>query len=177
MKTCVFIIGTNGVGKSSTARAIMQAHGGLKKVGYQLSICSDNKVCFAGRYVDGSAYGGVDSLCGTAGLEDVVRRGLTEHEYIICEGSYMDTFGINLQRAIFSAPRQLVVLLFAPYDIINARLKERSKSTAIKGAMKRQTRCINSTKKWAGIGVPTMCIDTSANTPSEIAKMIEHRLI
>lgn len=66
MKTCVFIIGTNGVGKSSTARAIMQAHGGLKKVGYQLSICSDNKVCFAGRYVDGSAYGG--------GILFVVRR-------------------------------------------------------------------------------------------------------
>ena len=177
MKTCVFIIGTNGVGKSSVARAIMQAHGGLKKVGYQLSICGDNKVCFAGRYVDGSAYGGVDSIRGTAGLEDVVLMGLTEHEYIICEGSYMDTFGINLQRAIFSAPRQLVVLLYAPYDIINARLKERSKSTAIKGAIKRQKRCISATKKWAEIGVPIMCIDTSENAPSEIAYMIEQKLI
>ena len=120
MKTCVFITGTNSVGKTTLAKALIERFGGIKETAKELTFCNDSRVCFAGRYRDENRFGGVDALNCTRVLPDVVAKGLERCEVIFCEGSYLDTFGMNLTDAMFKAQRHLIVFLYADSKTIQA---------------------------------------------------------
>lgn len=173
MKTCVFIIGTNAVGKTTLAKEIISNYGGIGSMDEKLTYCKDSRVVMAGRYEDGKKFGGVDGFGETKILEDVVRTGLKDHEIIFCEGSFLASFGMNLLNAAFSAQKQLVVYLYAPIAEINKRLIDRS-GTGIKNdaVCKKQKSALTSAKKWASIGVPVLTFDTSKHRTKEIAKEI-----
>ena len=177
MKTCVFITGTNAVGKSSLAKEIIRNCGGIKQADKTLTICVDERICFAGKYSLTGKFGGVDGFNQTKCLENVVRSGLSNHEVIICEGMYMHSFGLNLTNAAFVADKQLVVFLYAPVDEIHKRLLARSgKGITNESVWKKQQNCASSARKWASIGVPVLSFDTSKTTVESIAKNVINKI-
>ena len=119
MKTCVFITGTNAVGKSALAWAIINRYGGVDRITNDVTYCKSGGISLAGKY-GVTRYGGVDRITNDKGssctsrLADVVEEALRNADVVICEGSFMNTFGLNLTNAMFKAQRYLVVSLFAP---------------------------------------------------------------
>ena len=172
-KTCVFITGTNAVGKSTLAKALIDRYGGIRQTGERLTICGDPRVCFAGKYVEGGKFGGVDGFNQTKCLEGVVREALAAHTVIICEGMYLHTFGLNLTNAAFAADRQLVVFLYCPVAEINRRLLARAgKGLQNEAVWRKQKNCATAARKWASIGVPVLTFDTSAVPMNTIADIV-----
>lgn len=174
MKTCVFITGTNAVGKSSLAKVLIERFGGgIKASDKMLTICNNERICLAGHYDNSKKFGGVDGFNQTKCLESVVRKGLANSDVIICEGMYLHTFGLNLTNAAFVADRQLVVFLYAPVKEIHRRLLERSgKGLTNDAVWKRQQNCATAARKWASIGVPVLSFDTSKYNADDIATMV-----
>ena len=177
MKTCVFITGTNAVGKSSLAKALIARYGGIKSASKTLTVCRNGRVCLAGHYENGRKYGGVDGFNQTKCLESVVREGLSSHDIILCEGMYLHTFGINLTNAAFVADKQLLVFLYCPVQEIHRRLLERSgKGLTNDAVWKKQLNCATAAKKWASIGVPVLSIDTSQIGTDAAAQMVINKI-
>jgi broad-specificity NMP kinase len=170
-KTCVFITGTNATGKTTLAKELQRRFGGLADVTPTISNCADNRICFAGKY-DGRKYGGVDSLNSTRVLAEIVERALQSHDVIICEGSYLHTFGNNLTNAIFKAERNIVILLYAPLQELNKRLIARSGAGVNVGIANKQKTCARSFAKWKSIGVEVRAFDTSKENPGQIAEAV-----
>lgn len=169
MKTCVFITGTNGVGKTTFAEALIEHYGGRTNISKTLTEVGDPRICFAGPYHPGHKYGGVDAFNCTRVLPEIVEAGLMSHDVIICEGMYLHTFGLNLTNSMFKAQRQLLVYLYAPTAVIKERLIRRSgaagsdrRGTAFDKVFQKQRNCANAARKWASIGVPVLAYDTSA---------------
>lgn len=176
MKTCVFITGTNAVGKSTLAKALINHYGGIKTADKRLTVCNNERVCFAGKYGDGK-YGGVDGFNQTKCLESVVREGLSAHELIICEGMYIHSFGMNLTNAAFVANKQLIVFLYCPVTEIHRRLLARSgKGMTNEAVWKKQIGAATSAKKWASIGVPVLSIDTSIHNTEAALEMVTKKI-
>ena len=176
MKTCVFITGTNAVGKSSLAKALIARYGGIKSASKTLTVCNNERVCLAGHYENGRKYGGVDGFNQTKCLESVVREGLSSHDIILCEGMYLHTFGINLTNVAFVADKQLLVFLYCPVQEIHRRLLERSCKVLTKYVVKTQLLCATAAKKWASIGVPVLSIDTSQIGTDAAAQMVINKI-
>lgn len=160
MKTCVFITGTNSSGKTTLAKALIGLFGGIEEATKELTVCRDRRICFAGRYSDESRYGGVDAFNCTRVLPDIVKMGLERSEVIICEGSYLDTFGNNLTNAMFQAQKYLVIMLYAEGTVLHNRLIERSKKGCNIGILTKQKNVLRAVKKWHEIGIPVQCYDT-----------------
>lgn len=182
MTTCVFITGTNAVGKSSVARAIMERCGGISAERDMVTYLADGTTCLAGRYL-GCKYGGVDRITNAKGssctseLANVVERGLSERKVIFCEGSFMNTFGLNLTNAMFKADKHLIVMLYADARTIWERLNGRSEGKNGKGrdfpkVMQRQRQCNIAAQKWHEIGVKVLQINSAENSPKQIANTI-----
>lgn len=172
-KTCVFITGTNAVGKTSLVKELITRYGGIKSADMNHTRCNDGRICFAGKYDMAKKYGGVDGFNQTKCLEGVVREGLKRHDVVVCEGMYLHTFGLNLTKAAFAADKQLVVFLYAPVSEINRRLLERSATGIANSAVwKKQQETAVSAKKWASIGVPVLSFDTSKVSTGEIADKV-----
>lgn len=177
MNTCVFITGTNCTGKSTLARALMRRFGGVTETTADTTFCG-GAAAFAGRY--SGKHGGVDSLNSTSVLEGVVRRALARVGTVFCEGSYLDTFGLNLTNALFAAEAQLVVLLHCPVGVLSRRIKDRRRSpltpqreaAVMEGVARKQRRCVSAARKYASIGVPVAAFDTSATATEEIADAV-----
>ncbi len=167
MKTCVFIIGTNGSGKTTLAKALIARCGGIASATKRLTELKDARFCLAGKYSDASSYGGVDGF-GTGQLEGVVREALATHETIFCEGSYLDTFGLNLLRAIFVADRQLVVCLRADAPVLAARIAARSGNRLTQSTLAKQDRRLRCVGKWRSVGVKTIVADTGRLSEGDI---------
>lgn len=125
MKTVVFITGTNASGKTTLAKELIRRYGGIVRMEGRTSVCADERITLAGKF-SGVKRGGVDGLNETRCLADMAREAFRSHEVFICEGSYMNTFGINLTNAMFTAPGHLVVSLYAPLAEIHNRLKKRT---------------------------------------------------
>lgn len=131
-KTVVFITGTNCVGKTTTAWALINLFGGVSSVIDDVTYCADKRYAFAGPYYADKRFGGVDritdgkgSAC-TSRLAEVVETALRNSDVVFCEGSFMNSFGLNLTNALFKGERQLVVSLYAPQKILYERLLARS---------------------------------------------------
>lgn len=188
MKTCVFITGTNCAGKSTIARCLQNHFGGVKMIDGDITLCEDSRAVFAGKYNAGRKHGGVDALNQTKTLADIVTRGLQQADVIFCEGSYFDTFGMNLLNAMFNAQSFLYVFLYCDGETLMRRHQERllagnrtgggknSPTDVLRGMLNKQKRTARSAKKWQSIGVPVICIDTSLTTPDEATAKILERL-
>lgn len=176
MKTCIFIIGTNCVGKTTLAKGLINKFGGIRDVTNNITFSNDGTMCLAGRYSDSKRHGGVDKLNSTKGLKEVVRTGLLKCDTIVCEGSFLDTFGMNLTNAMFVAERYIVVFLYAPLQEINKRLIDRSGNNITEEVIKKQQNCLRSAKKWASIGVPVLSFDTSKYSVNNIEDKIIERI-
>lgn len=171
-KTCVFLIGTNCSGKTTCAKELIRLCGGMTGQNKWLTQVADGRFCFAGKYGDGR-YGGVDSWNETKPLRAVVERALTAHDVIVCEGVKLHNNGGNLSTALFSAERRIVVFLYAPAKVLDARLRARSGSSVTLAILKDQQACARSLKRWAGMGgVKTLAFDTSVVNAAECASRI-----
>ena len=149
MKTCVFITGTNAVGKSSLAWAIIERFGGVDRI-------TNDK----------------GSSC-TSKLAEVVEEGLRHADLIICEGSFMNTFGLNLSNALFKADKHLVVSLYTDMATIYQRIIGRSNGKYGDGKrnwitiVRKQKQAMIAAQKWQSIGVKVLQMDTSKVTIEE----------
>ena len=184
MKTVVFITGTNSSGKSSIALNLIERFGGIAKEQSFVTYCNDGKNAFAGVY-QGLSYGGVDRIRNEKGvsctsmLATIVREGLSNSDTIFCEGSFMDTFGLNLTNALFAGDKALVVSLYAPPAIILDRIIKRSNgkngkrsSENLKRILAKQVRCMRAAKKFQSRGVKTLQYDTSVTSMETITNEI-----
>lgn len=161
-KTCVFITGTNAVGKTTLVRGLINHFGCIKKVENNVTYCNESKVCFAGKYREDSKFGGVDSI-NTSILSDVVVTGLYSSDIIFCEGSFMNSFGLNLQKAMFQAKRNIVITLYSSPKTIYSHLFKRNEGNVtsdFEQIMKKQKGAFSAAKKWLSIGVEVFTIDT-----------------
>ena len=176
MKTVVFITGTNAVGKSTLAWSIIGRFGGIYEERDCVTYCKDKRYGLAGRYKD-KRYGGVDRITNDKGssctsrLADVVRVGLQTADVIFCEGSFMDTFGLNLTNALFLGDKALVVSLYAPPAEILKRLGVRSNGKNgrrngenLRRVLLKQERCMKAALKYQSIGVKVLQYDTSVTS-------------
>lgn len=180
MKTCVFITGTNAVGKSSIARGVIDRCGGVNRVVDMVTYCNDGVTALAGPYT--CKYGGVDRITNEKGssctskLAEVVERGLQTADIIFCEGSFMNTFGLHLTNAMFKAQRYMVVNLYADALTLLSRLQGRSNGKNGKRDMgkiiNKQKQSMIAAQKWHNIGVKVLQIDTSIYSADEIISMI-----
>ena len=152
MKTCVFITGTNCVGKTTVAKRLQEHFGGLRNNTKDTTYCNDSRVCFAGIYKNDIKHGGVDVLKETRSLADIVRRGFQTCDVVFCEGSYLDTFGQNLLNAIFAGDKQLYVYLYCSGAELIIRQTQRTDNQSITGEvlksiLNRQKRCFIAAQK------------------------------
>ena len=169
MKTCVFITGTNCAGKTSVAKELIHYFEGIEHADKKLTACKDSRVCLAGYYDMSKRFGGVDSLNSTKILSEVIENGLSQHEIIVCEGSYFHTIGLNLTNAMFKANRHLVVYLYAPIETLNLRLLKRGGKSITPIMSSKQRQCCVAARKWQQMGVPVLTFDTSRVLSAEIA--------
>lgn len=176
MKTCVFILGTNCVGKTSLAKALIESYGGIKSTEKQQTICNDSRYAFVGKYTEASKFGGVDALNNTRELQSICQALFQQSEVVICEGRYMNTIGINLTNAMFEAQKQLVVFLWCPINVINERLQKRSQTGATLSVAKAQRCVLNAANKYSKIGVPVLTINTSEMEFQEEVTMVRNKI-
>lgn len=177
---CVFITGTNAVGKSSLSHAILERQGGIERFEKDVTYTKNGVVSFAGPYFDGH-YQGVDRIrddkghsC-TSRLAEVVREGLTHSDIIICEGSFMNTFGLNLTNAMFSADRYLVVSLYCDKMELYRRLQQRNNGhkTDYDKVFKKQLQALRAARKWQRIGVRVLQYCTSSTPLDQLVAAVE----
>ena len=187
MKTCVFITGTNAVGKSALAWSIIERFGGVDRITNDVTYCKEGSVCLAGKY-GVTRFGGVDSITNDKGssctseLARVVEEGLRNADTIICEGSFMNTFGLNLSNALFKAEKQLIISLYADNITLWKRLTERSLGKAGDGKrrfdliIKKQRQAMIAARRWQSIGVPVIQINTSETPVDEVLRLTLEKL-
>ena len=179
MKIVVFITGTNAVGKSTLARSLINRFGGICEERACTTYCKDKRYGLAGRYKD-QRYGGVDRITNDKGssctsrLAEVVKEGLQTADVIFCEGSYMNSFGLNLTNALFLGDKAIVVSLYAPPAVLYERLNKRS--NGMKGTVKRnwptifrkQKQAMIAAQKYEKIGCKVLQFDTSVFSTEQI---------
>lgn len=181
MKTVVLITGTNAVGKSSLAKAIMERKGGVDRTEVDVTYTRGN-VAFAGRY--DTRYGGVDRITNekgsscTSALAGVVEEALRKADTVFCEGMYLNTFGLNLSNALFKGEKALVVSLWAAPTVIYERVCARSNGKYGNGKrawetiMNKQRQAMVAARKWQSIGVPVLQVNTGEVGPEAIADAV-----
>lgn len=178
MKTCIFITGTNAVGKSALAWALIECFGGVDRIQADVTYCAQGSVCLAGKY-GVTRFGGVDRITNengascTSRLAEVVEEGLRNADTIICEGSFMNTFGLNLTNAMFKADRHLLVSLWTDSKTIYDRLTSRSNGKYGNGKrnfpkiITKQRQAMVAARKWQSIGVKVLQFNTAQTTVEE----------
>ena len=178
LKTCVFITGINAVGKSALAWAIIDRFGGVDRITNDVTYCVEGSICLAGKY-GVTRFGGVDRITNDKGssctsrLAAVVEEGLAHADIMVCEGSFMNTFGLNLTNAMFKADRHLIVSLYTDITTIYGRIVGRSNGKYGTGKrnwptiVRKQKQAMVAAKKWKSIGVKVLQIDTAKVTIEE----------
>lgn len=175
MKACVFIIGTNGTGKSTLAKEIISLCGGIDEESStkEITYCTNGKVSFAGSYL--KKFCGLDSLGQTKILASLCEEALNNCDVFISEGCRMNTLGQSMTNAMFKADCFLVVSLFTDMLTIYNRLNERT-GTAKKRDYKQiqalQRQSMKVAKKWQSIGVKVLQFNSAEHTPKEEAEKV-----
>ncbi len=187
MKAVVFITGTNAVGKSTLAWSLIERFGGIYEERDCVTYCKDKRYGLAGRYKD-KRYGGVDRITNDKGssctsrLAEVVSEGLKTADVIFCEGSFMNTFGLNLTNALFLGDKALVVSLYAPPAVIYERLNKRSNGMNGTGKrnwptiFRKQKQALIAAQKYEQIGCKVLQFDTSVFSTEQIRDEIINTL-
>lgn len=187
MKIVVFITGPNAVGKTTLAWSLIDRFGGIYEERDCVTYCKDKRYGLAGRYKD-KRYGGVDRITNDKGssctsrLAEVVSEGLKTADVMFCEGSFMNTFGLNLTNALFLGDKALVVSLYAPPAVIYQRLKNRSNGMNGTGKrnwpsiFRRQTQALVAAQKYEQIGCKVLQFDTSVFSTEQIRDEIINAL-
>ncbi len=187
MKTCVFITGTNAVGKSALAWAIIDRFGGVDRITNDVTYCVKGNIAFAGKYGI-TRFGGVDRITNDKGssctsrLAEVVEEGLRYADTVICEGSFMNTFGLNLTNAMFKAQRHLIVNLWAEPSVLYQRCTGRSngkygkKNTRFDLVFNKQRQAMIAARKWQSIGVKVLQLNTAEITVDEEVELVLNTL-
>jgi broad-specificity NMP kinase len=187
MKIVVFITGTNAVGKTTLAWSLIDRFGGIYEERDCVTYCKDKRYGLAGLYKD-KRYGGVDRITNDKGssctsrLAEVVSEGLKTADVMFCEGSFMNTFGLNLTNALFLGDAALVVSLYAPPAVIYQRLKNRSNGMNGTGKrnwpsiFRRQTQALVAAQKYEQIGCKVLQFDTSVFSTEQIRDEIINAL-
>lgn len=187
MKAVVFITGTNAVGKSTLAWSLIERFGGIYEERDCVTYCKDKRYGLAGRYKD-KRYGGVDRITNDKGssctsrLAEVVSEGLKTADVMFCEGSFMDTFGLNLTNALFLGDKALVVSLYAPPAVIYERLNKRSNGMNGTGKrnwptiFRKQKQALIAAQKYEQIGCKVLQFDTSVFSTEQIRDEIINTL-
>lgn len=185
MKIVVFITGTNAVGKSSLAWSLIDRFGGIYEERACTTICKDKRYGLAGRYKD-KRYGGVDRITNEKGssctsrLAEVVREGLKTADVMFCEGSFMNTFGLNLTNALFLGDAAVVVSLYAPPEVIYQRLTHRSNGLNGKRnwptIFRKQKQALIAAQKYEQIGCKVLQFDTSVYSVEQVRDEILNTL-
>jgi len=182
VKTVVLITGTNAVGKSSLAKAIMERMGGVDRTDGDVTYTRYGGVAFAGRY--DTRYGGVDRITNekgsscTSSLAGVVEEALRGANTVFCEGMYLNTFGLNLSNALFKGERALVVSLWADPTVIYERVCARSNGKygsgkrSWKTIIQKQRQAMVAARKWQSIGVPVLQVNTGEVGPDGLADIV-----
>lgn len=169
----IIITGTNASGKTTLSKELIRRFGGVAELRKDRTICADRRAVFLGRYVEESKYGGVDRFNETRCLAGIAQDAIANGaEYVFCEGSYLDTFGLNLQRLLFTARKQLVICLYAPLTEIDRRLRQRSNLRIRQTVAKKQELSLSSARKWHDIGVPTQAFNSMETSTENIADFI-----
>ncbi len=183
MKVCVFITGTNSVGKTSLAFAIIEKFGGVDSITNDVTYCRNGAVSLAGKY-GVCKFGGVDSITNDKGhsctsrLPEVVEEALENSDTVFCEGSFMNTFGLNLTNALFKADKYLIVNLWCDPKVLVKRLAKRSNGKNKKGyrnwekIFEKQKLSMISAKKFQSIGVPVLQINTAEHSIEDMLAMV-----
>lgn len=174
IKTCVIITGTNGCGKSSVARALIELFGGIEaqeETKYGKATKTKGGAYFAGKYGEGK-YGGVDSLQGTAVLPGMAEEVYAKSACFVAEGVYLHTFGKNVTTTLFQAERRLFVVLFGRAAVLNERIAGRSGRGVNADILRNQQQAIRTGKKMGENGVSTRYYDIEKYKSAEIAAKI-----
>lgn len=168
-------MGTNAVGKSTLARAIINASGGIECVSNNATYCKNKKTVVIGDYSKGKKIEGVDSFGETKCVAPLIKQ--IKAEVIVFEGLKCGTFGASIQDALFATNDQLIIFLYAPAKVINQRLIERS-GTGIKSVqvLKQQKANLNAALKYKEIGVPVLSYDTSKITTEKVLEEIKNKI-
>lgn len=174
MKKVVFITGTNGVGKTSAMRAIMDKLGGIAEISTDndLILLGDGNSAVGGGLNGAGNYYGIDVKRNTKCLEPICRKALDTRNNVFCEGAYLHTFGLNLCRALACGDKGYVIALYANYKVINDHLKQRGGKPINNAIISKQRCALSSAAKFSKIGYNVMTIDTATHTPAEIAEKI-----
>lgn len=159
-KTCVFIIGTNGVGKTSLAKRLINGFGGISDYHEKITYCKDARACFVGKY-EGVKFGGVDGFNNVTHLAERVNDGLKKCDFVFCEGKYIKNFSMNVLNAMFQAERQIVVFLYAPVAVLDERLRKRGGRGITQCVWRDQKVIARNAKRWQEIGATLLQYDTS----------------
>lgn len=176
-KTCVFIIGTNCSGKSTLVKELIRRFGGVLSSDKWITEVKNGCFCIAGKYTAGSRYGGIDGWGEVKPLQSVVERAFKTHDVIICEGVKLHSVGPALSNALYVANNRLVCFLYAPAEILNQRLNERSGGQISLAILKDQQACARSLNRWAKIGgVSVMHCNTSVMSVEECADALIDRI-
>ena len=151
-------------------------YGGVDRITNDVTYCKTGSISLAGKY-GVTRYGGVDRITNengsscTSRLADVVEEALRNAEVVICEGSFMNTFGLNLTNAMFKAQRYLVVSLYCPPQLIYERLTARSNGRNGKRNFeliwKKQRQAMIAARRWQEIGVRVLQMNTAEVTLDE----------
>ena len=179
MKACVFIIGTNGTGKSTLAKAIIELCGGIDNdnTTKEITYCKKGKVSLAGSYQ--KKFCGLDSLGQTKILATLCEQALNKSDVFISEGCRMNTLGMSMTNAMFKADVYLVVSLYTDMLTIYNRLQDRTgsdKKRDYKQIQALQRQSMKVAKKWQSIGVNVVQYNSAEHTPSEEANMVLNEL-
>ncbi len=174
MRKVVLITGTNGVGKTSAMRCLIDKCGGIAKVTEDNAVIflADGKCAVGGGLSGKGNYYGIDVKRNTKCLEPICRKALDTCDTVFCEGAYLHTFGLNLCRALALADKGYVICLYSDYETINSHLKQRAGKGINKNIINRQRCALSSAAKFSNIGYNVMLINTADYTPEMIADKI-----
>lgn len=174
MKTAIFIVGTNGTGKTTLMRNIIRRLGGIERFEDNITYLKNPQYAALGKYdSDSKTNVGVDWIKNTRSLTNLIKLAHSKGvDTVLAEGSMLHTFGINITNAVFAAPNRLWVLLFADTATLAERIKKRSGVALSPKSIDKQRFLAKNFEKMKRIGVPSVAIDTSKHDTDEIAQYI-----
>ncbi len=173
----VLIIGAWCVGKTSTVRNIIEKQG----IDFQCDkfLITKKNFYIVGDYTNAAKnFAGCDCLRTTKLISNIVNDVPAYIDTVILESLYLATTGVNVLNILFNTKfsKQLIVYLYSPIDVVKNRLLLRSGSTISHHYHRQLSRLKSLLSRYKQIGLPVICIDTSAYDINEVADIILNKV-